>query len=43
LDDFLQKNIDKMDPLQIEGFQNLLTGLDEFFEEESFMSIHDDS
>ena len=43
LDDFLQKNQDNIDPIQIEGFQNVLTGLDEFFEEESTMSVHDDS
>ena len=43
LDDFLQKNQDNIDPIQIEGFQNVLTGLDEFFEEESTMSVYDDS
>lgn len=32
-----------MAPLQIEGFQNLLTSLDEFFEEESATSINDDN
>ena len=43
LDDFLQKNQDNIDLIQIEGFQNMLTGLDKFFEEESTMSVHDDS
>ena len=42
LDDFLKKNKD-IDSLQKEGLQNLLTGLDEFFEEESTMSIDDDA
>ena len=34
------KNKD-IDSLQKEGLQNMLTGLDEFFEEESSMSIDD--
>ncbi|CAG8654310.1 189_t:CDS:1, partial [Ambispora leptoticha] len=32
-----------MDLLQVEGFQNLLTGLDKFFEEESVMSLNNDN
>ncbi|RIB13987.1 hypothetical protein C2G38_2196350 [Gigaspora rosea] len=43
LDDFLENNKNNMAPLQIEGFQDLLTGLDEFFEEESATSINDDN
>jgi hypothetical protein len=43
LDDFLENNINNLDPLQVEGFQNLLTGLDEFFEEESVTSLTDDN
>ena len=43
LDDFLEKNKNNLDPLQVEGFQNLLTGLDEFFDEESIMSIDEDN
>jgi len=39
LDDFLENNKNNLDPLQVEGFQNLLTGLDEFFEEESVTSL----
>jgi hypothetical protein len=41
LDDFLENNKNNLDPLQIEGFQNLLTGLDEFFEEEPISSLND--
>ena len=43
LDDFLEKNKNNLDLLQVEGFQNLLTGLDEFFDEESIMSIDEDN
>jgi hypothetical protein len=43
LNDFLENNKNNMDLLQVEGFQNLLTGLDEFFEEESVMSLNDDN
>ena len=32
-----------MDPLQAEGFQNLLTGLDDFFEVESTMFFDEDN
>ena len=32
-----------MDPLQAEGFQNLLTGLDDFFEVESTVSLDEDN
>ena len=31
-----------MHPFQIEGLRNLVIGLDDFFEEESNMSIHND-
>ena len=31
-----------MHPFQIEGLRNLVIGLDDFFEEESNMLIHDD-
>ena len=41
LDDFLKNNKNNMNSLQIEGFQNLLTGLDEFFEEEPISSLND--
>ena len=37
---FIQKNMDNLDPLQIEGFHILLMGLYEFFEEESITSIN---
>ena len=43
LEDFLQKNRNNLDPLQAEGFQNLLTGLDDFFEVESTMSLDKDN
>jgi len=36
---FIQRNMDNLDPLQIEGFHTLLMGLDEFFEEESITFI----
>jgi len=42
LDYFIQKNMNNLDPLQIEGFHMLLMGLDEFFEEESITSIDND-
>ncbi|KAF0543810.1 hypothetical protein F8M41_003301 [Gigaspora margarita] len=32
-----------MNLLQIKGFQNLLTGLDKFFEEESVTYLHEDN
>jgi hypothetical protein len=32
-----------LDPLQAEGFQNLLTGLDDFFEVESTVSLDEDN
>ncbi|CAG8765965.1 12035_t:CDS:1, partial [Ambispora leptoticha] len=41
LDNFLEKNKNNLDSLQIEGFQNLLSGLDEFLEEESIVSLHE--
>jgi len=40
IDHFLSHNKD-MNMLHIEGFQNMLIGLDEFFEEESNITIHD--
>ena len=43
LDDFLENNKNNLNSLQVEGFQNLLTGLDEFFEEESVTSLTDDN
>jgi len=42
MDDFLQNREKNLHPLQIEGLRNLVIGLDDFFEEESNMSIHDD-
>ena len=41
LDDFLEKNKNNFDPLQVEGFQNLLSALDEFFEEEPISTLND--
>ena len=41
LDDFLKNNKNNMNPLQIEEFQNLLTSLDKFFEEEPISSLND--
>jgi hypothetical protein len=46
IDVFLQSHRRNLHHLQIEGYRNLLNGLDEFFEEESNLSnisIHDDS
>ena len=43
LDNFLENNKNNLDPLQVEGFQNLLTGLDEFFEEELVMFLINDN
>ena len=40
LDNFLEENKNNLDPLQIDGFQNLLSGLDEFLEEESLSESH---
>ena len=42
LDYFIQKNMNNLDPLQIEGFHTLLMDLNEFFEEESITSIDND-
>ena len=41
MDQFIQQNINNLDPLQIDGFHNLPNGLAKFFEEET-MHIHDD-
>ena len=41
LDNFLEENKNNLDPLQIDGFQNLLSGLDEFLEEESIVSLNE--
>ena len=41
IDEFL-RNRNDLDQHQIEGFRNLVSGLDDFFEEESNISIHDD-
>ena len=40
LDNFLEENKNNLDPLQIDSFQNLLSGLDEFLEEESLNESH---
>jgi len=42
IDDFLQDREKNLHPLQIEELRNLVVGLNDFFEEESNMSIHDD-
>ena len=42
IDNFLQNRGKNLHPFQIEGLRNLVIGLDDFFEEESNMSIHDD-
>ena len=41
IDEFL-RNRNNLDQHQIEGFHNLVSELDDFFEEESNISIHDD-
>jgi len=43
LENFFQKNINNLDLLQVKGFQNLLTGLDDFFEVESTASLDEDN
>jgi len=42
INNLLERHENELDPLQIEGFRNLVSGLDDFFEEASNMSIHDD-
>ena len=46
IDEFLLSHRSNLHQLQIEGYRNLLNGLDEFFEEESNLSnisIHDNN
>jgi hypothetical protein len=40
--DELERHGSDLDSLEIEGFRNLVAGLDDFFEAESKMSISDD-
>jgi hypothetical protein len=42
IDEFLLAHKSNLHHLQIEGYRNLLSGLAEFFEDESDGSIHDD-
>ena len=42
IDEFLLAHKSNLHHLQIEGYHNLLSGLAEFFEEESDRSIHND-
>jgi hypothetical protein len=42
IEEFIKQHKKDLDPLEIEGYRNLVSGLDDFFEAESNMSIDDD-
>ena len=42
IEEFLDRHGNDLDSLQIEDFHNLVSGLNDFFEEKSNMSIHND-
>ncbi len=42
IEELIERHQNDLDPLEIEGYRNLVSGLDDFFEAESNMSIDDD-